>query len=50
MLAQGLIVGLGFGCLFVPSVAIIPGYFSKKRALAVGIAASGSSVGMEYSV
>ena len=45
MLAQGLTIGLGSGCLFVPSVSIIPTYFSTKKALAQGIAASGSAVG-----
>lgn len=45
MLAQALVVGLGSGCLFVPSIAILPTYFSTKRALAQGIAASGSSLG-----
>ena len=45
MLSQGCVVGLGCGCLFVPSVAIIPTYFSTKKALALGIAASGSSLG-----
>ena len=45
MLAQGIVVGLGSGCLFVPSVAILPTYFSTKKALAQGIAASGSSLG-----
>ena len=45
ILAQGLCVGLGAGCLFVPSVAILPQYFEKRRALANGIAASGSSIG-----
>ena len=43
-LAQGLVVGLGNGCLFIPSVAILPIYFHKKRALALGIRAGGSSV------
>jgi len=45
MLAQGLVVGVGSGCLFVPSAAIIPQYFLKKRALANGISASGSALG-----
>lgn len=45
MLAQGICVGLGAGCIFVPSVAILPQYFKKKRALANGLAASGSSFG-----
>jgi MFS family permease len=46
MLAQGVCMGLGFGGVFITSVAITPSYFSKKRGLALGIAASGSSIGM----
>lgn len=45
MLAQGICVGLGSGFLFIPSVAILPQYFSTKKAFALGIAASGSSLG-----
>ncbi|KAK6448082.1 hypothetical protein FP744_10004332 [Trichoderma asperellum] len=45
MLAQGICVGIGAGFLFVPSVALLPQYFHKRRALANGIAASGSSIG-----
>ncbi|KAL1884849.1 hypothetical protein Plec18167_001504 [Paecilomyces lecythidis] len=45
MLAQGVCVGLAAGCLFVPSVAVLPQYFKKKRGLANGLAASGSSFG-----
>jgi MFS family permease len=44
-LAQGLCVGLGAGCLFLPSVGIVATYFNTKRALATGIAAAGGSVG-----
>jgi len=44
-LAQGVVVGLGAGCLFVPSVAVASAYFTTKRALAVGITASGGSLG-----
>jgi MFS family permease len=44
-LAQGVVVGLGAGCLFVPSVAIVAQWFSTKRALATGITAAGGSVG-----
>lgn len=46
MLAQGIVVGIGDGCLFLPSVAIISQYFSTRRALATGIAAGGSGLGM----
>ena len=45
MLAQGLCVGVGMGCLFLPAVGIVPSYFSTKKAFAMGIAASGSSLG-----
>ncbi|KAK9374343.1 major facilitator superfamily domain-containing protein [Lipomyces chichibuensis] len=45
MLAQAIICGLGEGCLFIPGIAIIPQYFSSKRAFATGIAAAGSSTG-----
>ncbi|KAB8233642.1 hypothetical protein ETB97_006768 [Aspergillus alliaceus] len=45
ILAQGVVIGLSAGCLFVPSVAILPQYFRKRRGLANGLAASGSSIG-----
>lgn len=45
VLAQVLCVGIGSGLLFCPTLALIPTYFSKKRALAVGIAASGTTTG-----
>lgn len=46
-LAQAVCIGLGAGCLFVPSVAIISTYFQNTRiAVAMGLAASGSSLGM----
>lgn len=45
LLAQGFCVGIGSGLLFVPSVAIMPSYFTKHVGLSIGIAASGSSIG-----
>lgn len=45
LLAQGFCVGIGAGCLFVPSVSVLPTYFSKKLGLAVGLGSSGSSIG-----
>ncbi|WPH02835.1 Hypothetical protein R9X50_00570300 [Acrodontium crateriforme] len=45
MLAQGVTIGIGAGCLFVPAVAILSTYFSTHIALAMGIAAAGSSFG-----
>ncbi|KAG2027720.1 hypothetical protein GB937_000161 [Aspergillus fischeri] len=45
LLAQAFCVGIGNGCLYIPSVAIIPQYFSSRRAIATAVAASGSSLG-----
>ena len=45
ILAQGVCMGIGMTCLFVPLVAVLPPYFSTKRSLAMGLAASGSSIG-----
>ncbi|KAI1100455.1 putative MFS monocarboxylate transporter [Jackrogersella minutella] len=45
ILAQALCIGVGTGCLYIPSVAIIPQYFTKRKALAMGIVTSGSSFG-----
>ena len=44
VLAQGVVVGLGSGLIFIPGVAILPQYFTTKRIIATGIATSGSSV------
>ncbi|KAL8643444.1 MAG: hypothetical protein Q9226_008371, partial [Calogaya cf. arnoldii] len=47
ILAQGVCVGLGAGCLFVPSIAVVSTYFTTpiKRAVATGLAVGGSSIG-----
>lgn len=45
VLAQGFVIGIGGGCLFVPSLAVLQPYFSKNLGLALGIAATGSSAG-----
>ncbi|OJJ50182.1 hypothetical protein ASPZODRAFT_58000 [Penicilliopsis zonata CBS 506.65] len=44
-LGQGICVGLGAGCLFLPSVAIVATYFSRRRAFATGVTVSGGSIG-----
>lgn len=44
-LAQGVLVGLGNGCLFCPMLALTSTYFSTKRSLAIGFAACGSATG-----
>ena len=48
LLAQAFCIGAGMGTLFVPGVAIISTYFSTKIAIATGIAAAGSSLGMLF--
>ena len=50
ILAQGLVVGVGAGCMLLPSVAVFPQYFTRRRALATGIAAAGSSIGQDLNV
>ncbi|KAL9085409.1 MAG: hypothetical protein Q9159_004698 [Coniocarpon cinnabarinum] len=44
LLSQGLVVGMGNACLFLPSVAILPAYFTRRRALAMGISAAGGTL------
>lgn len=44
-LAQGLVTGCGFGCLFLPGVTIVSQYFTTKRGFATGVASLGSSIG-----
>jgi len=44
-LAQGLGMGIGCGLMFCPTMALLPTYFAKKRAIAFGIAACGSATG-----
>lgn len=45
ILAQGFVIGLGSGALFLTAVAIKPTWFTSRKSLAIGIVASGSSVG-----
>lgn len=45
LLAQAFCVGIGAGLLFVPTVSLLPTYFSTRLGLAVGISSSGSSLG-----
>ncbi|KAL9117388.1 MAG: hypothetical protein Q9187_006075 [Circinaria calcarea] len=44
-LAQAIVVGVGFGFVFMPASAIVPQWFSTKNSFAVGIATTGSSIG-----
>ncbi|KAL1863982.1 hypothetical protein Daus18300_007947 [Diaporthe australafricana] len=45
LLAQGICAGLGEGCLFVPTISILPTYFKARLGLAVGLANAGASLG-----
>lgn len=45
LLAQGICLGLGCGCLFCPCLALISTYFLRRRAIALGLAACGSVTG-----
>ncbi|KAL2812977.1 major facilitator superfamily domain-containing protein [Aspergillus granulosus] len=45
MLAQGVLVGVATGLLQFPAMAAVSQFFDKKRAAALGLAVSGSSVG-----
>lgn len=46
LLAQAICTGIGSGLLGLTSVAVIPLYFSSRRMIATGIAATGSSLGV----
>ena len=45
VLAQGICVGLGAACFWVPSAAILATYFDSKRNLMMAIAVAGSAIG-----
>ena len=45
IIIQGICTGLGNGLIFCPALSLLSTYFSKKRSLAIGIAASGSATG-----
>jgi MFS family permease len=45
ILAQGLVVGIGTCLSYIPAVTVAPGWFSKRRGLAMGIVLSGTGFG-----
>ncbi len=45
MLAQGVLTGFAMSLLQVPAFAAVAQYFNKKRAAALGVVVSGSSIG-----
>ncbi|KAN0091845.1 MFS general substrate transporter [Hyaloscypha variabilis] len=44
-LAQGVLVGLGVGFTYIPSIAVLSQWFRRRRSLANGISAAGSGIG-----
>ncbi|KAI9710053.1 MAG: hypothetical protein M1812_007517 [Candelaria pacifica] len=44
-LSQGVLVGIGGGFTYIPSIAVVSQWFQEKRSLANGITAAGSGVG-----
>ncbi|KAK7185551.1 major facilitator superfamily transporter [Paraphaeosphaeria sporulosa] len=44
-LSQGVLIGCGIGCLYIPSLPILSQWFVHRRSLANGISAAGSGVG-----
>lgn len=45
LITQGVMTGLGGGIFFTPSLGLVATYFSKKRAIALGMASTGNAVG-----
>jgi len=45
-LASGIGVGIGAACCYVPTLAVIGGWFVRRRNTALGIAAAGTGCGM----
>lgn len=45
LLAQGLCTGIGMGTLYMPAVTVIGSYWKERKAMALGLAASGSGTG-----
>jgi MFS family permease len=45
-LTYGIGVGLGAACAYVPTLAIVGGWFTKRRNAALGVAATGTGCGM----
>ncbi|XP_034413991.1 monocarboxylate transporter 12-B [Cyclopterus lumpus] len=44
-LTMGVLTGLGFSLCYTPSIAMVGCYFRRRRALAYGVAMSGSGIG-----
>ena len=47
LLAQGVLMGLGNGLLFVTGISLLPQYFTTRKSFATGVASFGSNVGQQ---
>lgn len=47
-LTYGIGVGLGAACAYVPTLAVVGGWFTRRRNTALGIAAAGTGCGMLF--
>ncbi|MGY2002597.1 MFS transporter [Blastococcus sp. SYSU DS1024] len=45
LLTYGLGVGIGVACAYVPMVAVVSGWFERRRTIAVGVAVTGIGLG-----
>jgi MFS family permease len=45
LVAYGLGVGIGVACAYVPMVALVGGWFERRRTLALGVAVAGVGIG-----
>ena len=46
LLTQGILMGLGLGCLYLPAPAVVSQYFHRHAALAIGASSTGSALGL----
>lgn len=44
-LTQGVMVGMGVGFIYIPSIPVVSQWFTKRRSLANGICSAGSGIG-----
>lgn len=45
LLTQGVCLGIGNGCSFIPALTVLSQYFKKYRAVAVGLSGAGAAIG-----
>ena len=45
VVAQGAVAGIGTACLYWPAVSVVPQWFTKRRALALGLSVVGAGIG-----